>query len=500
MSLPASRIVAVSPRVISGGGSDLETNGLLLTKNTVLPAGTPAVAFSSTSDVSAMFGAEAEETAFAQQYFSGVQNQQSAPKSLVIARRVTEAAGAWIRGGELSVTLEALKKITDGSLKISVGGQEKKAASINLSSATSLSDAATKIATAISGVKGTYDSNLNAFTFTTDTKGKAATISYASKSDSGTDLSEMLGLTQATGAVLSQGVDAMTETANMEAICAVTRNWVGFTTLWEAELEEIEALAAWADIYDDFVYFPWSSDKNLESTLTASNGALAKIVDKYDVVAPIYFPTWGLSAMAMACGASIAWNRTQGMKTWFAKYASGLSPNVLEESVANALEGNRINFIGQYATRNDQFQFFNRGTLSSDFYGFVDVLYGSIYLRSAIQTSCMSGFKNVNRVPYNAAGEALIRAWCQDPINRCINNGVIDAGLALNESQKSQIMQETGDDGEDVIQAITSKGYWLGITLPDAAGRANREAPSVTIFYAYAGSVQALSAEVIVVI
>ena len=83
--------------------------------------------------------------------------------------------------------------------------------------------------------------------------------------------------------------------------------------------------------------------------MTASNGALAKIVDKYDVVAPIYFPTWGLSAMAMACGASIAWNRTQGMKTWFAKYASGLSPNVLEESVANALEGNRINFIGQYA-------------------------------------------------------------------------------------------------------------------------------------------------------
>ena len=479
MSLPASRIVAVSPRVISGGGSDLETNGLLLTKNTVLPASTPAVAFSSTADVSAMFGAEAEETAFAQQYFSGVQNQQSAPKSLVIARRVTEADGAWIRGGELSVTLEALKKITDGSFKISVGGQDKKAASINLSSAASLSDAATKIATAISGVKGTYDSNLNAFTFTTDTKGKAATIGYASKSDSGTDLSEMLGLTQA--AVVSQGVDAMTEAANMEAVCAVTRNWVGFTTLWEAELEEIEALAAWADIYDDFVYFPWSSDKNLESTLTASNGALAKIVDKYDVVVPIYFPTWGLSAMAMACGASIAWNRTQGMKTWFAKYASGLSPNVLEESVANALESNRINFIGQYATRNDQFQFFNRGTLSSDFYGFVDVLYGSIYLRSAIQTSCMSGFKNVNRVPYNAAGEALIRAWCQDPINRCI-------------------MQETGDDGEDVIRAITSKGYWLGITLPDAAGRANREAPSVTIFYAYAGSVQALSAEVIAVI
>ena len=91
----------------------------------------------------------------------------------------------------------------------------------------------------------------------------------------------------------------MTEAANMEAVCAVTRNWVGFTTLWEAELEEIEALAAWADIYDDFVYFPWSSDKNLESTLTASNGALAKIVDtsrRGD------FPLWQWPAALLSLG------------------------------------------------------------------------------------------------------------------------------------------------------------------------------------------------------
>lgn len=500
MSLPASRIVAVSPRVISGGGSDLETNGLLLTKNTVLPASTPAVAFSSTADVSAMFGAEAEETAFAQQYFSGVQNQQSTPKSLVIARRVDEAVAAWIRGGKLGVTLAKLKAVTDGALKITVDGVEKTAAAVDLSGATSLSAVAQTVATAITGVTGSYDSNTNSFTFTSSTTGADSTIGYASAGDSGTDLSAMLGLTQAGGAVLSQGAAAMNEKANLDAVCEVTRNWVGFTTLWQGDLEEIEALAAWADVYDDFVYFPWSSDEKLTNALTASSSPLAQIVDKYDVVAPLYSPDWRLAAMAMACGASIAWTRTQGMKTWFAKYASGIAPNVLDEASADALEANRINFVGKYATRNDNFQFFNRGTLSSDFYGFVDVLYGSIYLRSAIQTSCMSGFKNVNRVPYNAAGEALIRAWCQDPINRCINNGVIDAGLALNESQKAQIMQETGDDGEDVIRAITSKGYWLGITLPDAAGRANREAPSVTIFYAYAGSVQALSAEVIAVI
>lgn len=491
MSLPASRIVQVSPRVISGGAKDLETNGLLFTKSALLPADQLAMAFSSASAVSALFGPEAEETKFAQQYFTGVQNQQSTPKSLVIARRVDEAVAAWIRGGKLGVTLAKLKAVTDGALKITVDGVEKTAAAVDLSGATSLSAVAQTVATAITGVTGSYDSNTNSFTFTSSTTGADSTIGYASAGDSGTDLSAMLGLTQAGGAVLSGRRRHERKGESRRGL----RSHAELGRLHDAlagDLEEIEALAAWADVYDDFVYFPWSSDEKLTNALTASSSPLAQIVDKYDVVAPLYSPDWRLAAMAMACGASIAWTRTQGMKTWFAKYASGIAPNVLDEASADALEANRINFVGKYATRNDNFQFFNRGTLSSDYYGFVDVLYGSIFLRSAIQTSCMSGFKSINRVPYNARGEALIRAWCQDPINRCLDSGVIDAGLELNESQQAQIMQELGDDGQDAIQAIVSKGYWIGVDLPDAAGRANREAPNVTILYAYAGAVQSL--------
>lgn len=498
MSLPASRIVQVSPRVISGGAKDLETNGLLFTKSSLLPADQLAMAFSSASAVSALFGPEAEETQFAQQYFTGVQNQQTTPKSLVIARRVDEAVAAWIRGSELGVTLAKLKAVTDGSLKITVDGVEKTAAAVDLSGATSLSAVAQTVATAITGVTGSYDSNTNTFTFTSSTTGADSTIGYASAGDSGTDLSAMLGLTQAGGAVLSQGSAAMTEKSNLDAVCEVTRNWVGFTTLWQANLEEIEALAAWADVYDDFVYFPWSSDEKLTNALTASSSPLAQIVDKYDVVASLYSPDWRLAAMAMACGASIAWTRTQGMKTWFAKYASGIAPNVTDESAADALEANRINFVGKYATRNDNFQFFNRGTLSSDYYGFVDVLYGSIYLRSAIQQAAMNGFKANNRVPYNARGEALIRAWIQDPINRCITNGIIDSGMTLGESQKAQILQET--DSEDTINALSSKGYWVGINMGDASTRADRGAPTVTLYYCYAGAVQALQCEVVSVV
>ena len=86
MAISASYIVKVTPRVISGGGNDLETNGLLLTNNAEkFPEGAPkAQVFVSAADVAATFGDTADETKFAQQYFMGENNQQKIPTALVI--------------------------------------------------------------------------------------------------------------------------------------------------------------------------------------------------------------------------------------------------------------------------------------------------------------------------------------------------------------------------------------------------------------------------------
>lgn len=98
MTIPASHIVSVSPRVISGGSADLETNGMVLTKSALLPSSQPAMEFSSASAVSALFGAESDEAIFAQQYFTGVNNSQKSINTLVIGRYVASDAPAWVRG------------------------------------------------------------------------------------------------------------------------------------------------------------------------------------------------------------------------------------------------------------------------------------------------------------------------------------------------------------------------------------------------------------------
>lgn len=489
MSIKAGYLVAITPRTISAGASDLETNGMLLTKSALLPSGTPAMAFASAAAVAAFFGDASDEAVFAQQYFTGLTNQQKAPTSLVIGRRIDEDAPAWIRGGAISADLTAFKKVTDGAMKITIDGAEKTATAVDLSSATSLSQVVQTIATALTGCTGSYDSTTNTFTFTSSTDGASSTVSYASAGDSGTDLSAMLCMTQDAGAVLSQGVDAMTEAATLDAIRAVTANWSQFTTLWEVtEQDEAEAYAAWADIDDDYVYVFWSSDRNMESTLTQDSTIAKALQNKYNCVFMIYSLDFSTAAFALAYPATIKWDATQGMKVIFGKSASGLSPMVTDEQVATALDDLGVSYVGQFATRNDEFIIANRGELTGSMYGFYDTLIGSIWLRSKLQTSIMNGFATVNRAPYNDVGYTMLKSWCQDPITQAKNAGVIDEGISLSESQKSQILQETGDS--EVAGDLQSKGYFLQVLDPGASVRAQRGSPVAALYYAYGGSIQ----------
>lgn len=510
--IPASHIVKVTPRVISGGSSDLETNGLLLTKSALIPSDVPAVEFSSAAAVADFFGSEAEETVFAQQYFTGVTNQQKAVNAIVIGRFISEAAPACVRGGTVTTKLATFKAITDGTLTLEVNGEEVTAENIDLSACTSLSEVAAKVAEGIAGVTGAYDANSQKFIFTTEKTGADASLnlvgvaavkggvvgtaivgeSLVASEVKGTGLSDALGLTVSLGAVVSPGADVQTPAAALENVCSVTRNWVGFTTIWEATLEEAEGFAAWADIDDDYVYVDWTTDVRCIDMLTQAETKPAKMRDRFNCAICLY-GTSAFAAFVLAVGASIDWQRNQGMKVWFAKSATGLSPTIQNEAAADALEAIRCSYFGNFATRNDAFQFMNTGALCSDYYGFIDVLYGSIYLRNAIQRSCMDGFKAINRAPYNDMGRAYISAWLQDPISLCLRNGVIDPGLDLSESQRVQIMQEVG---QDITTTLFTKGYWYGIEMPSANVRAERGSPIVSIFYCYAGAIQRITAEV----
>ena len=488
MSINASRLVSITPRVVSAGSADLETNGLLLTQNALIPADTPALEFVTAASVGNYFGAESPEADFANQYFSGVNNQQRAVSRLFIARRINEDAAAWIKSAPISAQLSELTAITAGSLTITVNGTEKEVVNLDFSSAKSFSDVAAELATAIGAVSGAYNSDQNAIILTTTETGDAASISLATSASTGTDVSALLGLTSGAGAVLSQGTDALTAAQNMNLITTVSRNWVGFTTLYSTELDEASALAAWADIDDDYVYFDWSTDSKMTNQSTQATTKAAQLAENnYNCLAMVY-GTAQETAAFLAVGASIDWSAIQGIKTWFAKSASGIKASVLSDEVSEALDDLRVNYVGAFATRNAEFDFINRGCLISGIYQWIDALYGMIWFKARIQRQIMDGFASINRAPYNAVGFAYVEAWLLDPINEAKRNGVIDTGLALSASQVQQLLTETANP--TIQQDLYSKGYWYLIESPSANVRTQRGSPRLGLWYTYAGSIQ----------
>jgi hypothetical protein len=163
------------------------------------------------------------------------------------------------------------------------------------------------------------------------------------------------------------------------------------------------------------------------------------------------------------------------------------------QAVAAVLDANKISYVGEFATRNADFRFFNKGALTGNLYGWFDALIGLIWLRAKMQRCIMDGFASVNRVPYNEQGYTLIRAWCADAIRAAKNVGVIDEGISLSESQRAQITQELG---QDIADELYAKGWFLQVDDPEASVRAQRGSPVMSLYITYGGSVQKIECPV----
>ena len=489
MPIPASWIVSINPRLIQPGGTDLEFNGLILTENALMPLSSMVMEFTTADAVGAYFGLDSQEYALASQYFLGYNNSFAKPRRLMFGARVSSARAAFLRGAKFAGTLASLQAITDGSLKVTINGTAYTVTGLDFNADTSYSDVAETIQTALAAELAsttvTYSSLTGAFQINSPTTGAESTISYAEGGGSGTDISGTLGLTQAAGAVLSQGSDELTPTANMAAIKQQTQNWVTFTTTYEAEAEEILGLADWASSQGvDYLYVPWSADP-----LLIQQGSTNSIADQikaaeYGATALVYENVES-AVFVLGTWASIDWNRRQGTITQAFKHADGLAPTVTDETTASLLENKTCNYIGKFATRNDDFTFFYPGAMFGD-YNWIDTYINMIWLKNVMQVAIMNGLNSAGRVPYNARGYALIRSWLQDPINRALKNGCIDTGVTLSESQKAQVMNEAG---LDISNELWINGYYIQVEDAGAQVRVTRDSPNVSCWITYAGSV-----------
>jgi len=485
-SIPVSQIVTINPSVVGTGGNPLALNGVFLTDNAIVPVGT-LLSFASADDVGEYFGTSSTEYDLATIYFGGFTIATQLPSTIFFAPYVKTARAAWLRGTSLSgKTLATIKAIT-GSLTVTIDSVAHTYATIDLSTATSFTNAAALLTTGLglTGAAVTWDSTFSKFVITSGTTGVESTMTQCT----GTAASS-LGLSAGT---LSQGSDVDTEVTAMNRVKAGTANWATFTTTFEPDLTSKTAFADWSnDQNKRYLYLAWDSDTGY---LTANNDAVFGAVAakaEYNGTCVVY-NTAQIAAFIMSCAACIDWDAENGRITFAFKSQSGLSTTVDTLADATAVLSNGASYYGFYGApgEDNEYSFFYNGNVPGE-YKWIDPYINQIFLNAQLQLAVVEGLLSVNSSPYNDLGKTFITAWCADPIQQALKNGTIRKGVSLSTAQKAQINAAAG---LDISNELQTQGYYLQALVSEttAQTRGNRESPTINFWYMDGGSVQQIT-------
>lgn len=490
-TIPFSQVVSVVPSVLSAGGVAVDLNGLFLTQNAYAPYG-QVLQFSDAAGVQSYFGSSSTEATLAGVYFKGYSIGTQLPGTLMFARYPETAIAGTLQGGSLaSLTLGQLQAFS-GSLVITVAGVAKTSGTINLTAATSFSNAATIIQAAFTtpGFTVAYDSVHSAYIFTTSTTGATQTISYAA---TGT-LATNLALTQATGAIISQGAAIAVPATFMNTILTQNQNWATFMTVWESSLTEKEAFASWSNINSPrWLYVCQDSDIGIlttNNTTTFGNYLQSLLMVG---TCPVYSNANDATLAAFVCGfaASLNFTRLNGRATLCFKIQSGLVPAVTNSTQYSAVLSNGYNTYAAFGSNNpaNNENWFTPGSVSGEWL-WADTYLNQIWLNANLQLAMVNLLLEVGAIPYNSQGNSLIYAAALDPINAAINFGAIRAGINVSAAQAAEIQYALGFNAAPTIAA---QGFYLQIAEATAQTRAARTSPPITLYYQDGEAVQQIT-------
>ena len=490
MAIPASTIVSVTPSVLSPGGAGLSFAGLFLTQNTVVPIGAPTSFYNITA-VGNYFGTSSTEYAMAKVYFQGFDTSTVKPGLLWFAQYPYNAVAAYLRGAS-PAAIATLNAITAGSLSVTINGTAKSTTTLNLSSASSYSAVASAIGSAL-GLSGgqtcVYNSQFGAFVITSGSTGSTSSISFASSGSS--NVAALIGLTQTSGAVLSQGADAVTDQgAFMTSLVAYTNNWVSFTTTWEPTLAVKEVFATWVGGQGNrYLYVPYDTDATVIGSPSVYTGFGYWLKqNSISGVAPVYNDVY---TAAMICGIppSLDFTRLNGRADFMFRTNSQVPAAIITDQTSyQNMIANGYSAYCQFGVQTSPNMLAN-GQVSGAFL-WLDSYIGAIWLAVNLQQSMVTLLQQTPSIPYNSAGYALIKSAALDTINSALNFGIIRANVKPSASEAAQMNAAAG---LPIDSYVGTRGWYFQVADATATTRAARQSPPVSLWYMDGQSVQQIN-------
>lgn len=491
MSLPYSAIVSISGVVESPDFVTEKKHMLLAVTSPLMPTSTSFLEFSGASAVAsfgAYFGQSIAEYTQLQKYFGFLSKSGNAPEKVVVARWYNADTAAFVKGAKVTASVATIAEVTAGSLKVSLDGTAKDVTGIDFSSATSYSDVATILQTALqtdfAGSTVVYNSITGGFIVTSATTGVDSATGGISAAASGTDVSGMLGL--ASGE-LSQGVDAETFADFCDRIYHANTAGYSITTLASLTTDEITAAVAWlqtttgGQTYDTAVRLVFDlTDLTTAKALSSSLEALG-----YTGYVLCYDPHGEyVNILDCAICATIDYEVANGAINFNFQPATGYTAVTSLGSVVDyqngqtntalmaELEDACLSTVYSVGFGSQEATYYGFGLMAGSF-GSEDIQVNESALEQAIQVSIVNGMTSLNKIPLRGADASLlVGSLLTAPLEQFKTNGVIANGGTLTDLERASIAQATGD--ANAADTMARTGYYFKVfdlTEADIAAR-----------------------------
>lgn len=465
MAISFKRYIDITSGV--GGGAGVRLRDLMLrlfSTSTLVPAET-VIEMTSADDVKTYFGPTSTEYLRALFYFGFVSKLITAPKKISFSRWAEVAAAARIYGKSKTFAVSQFTGISTGSFKLTLGAYTSDITSINFTAATTLSNIASILQTAIRAVTAggsdwtaatvTYNATAQRFELVGGVVGaEAVAVTTAA---SGVAIATLIGWDST--AVFSPGVAAEEPLDAFTASVQVSDNFGSFAFAHPITEAQTAAVAAQNDTYNvKFIFTVPVAAANAASyyaTLSGYSGVattLSPLATEYPELLPA------------AVLAATDYTRRNSVQNYMFQQAT-LTPSVTTDVDADAMDLSRVNYYGRTQTAGQFVDFYQRGVMMGLATDPVDMntYANEIWLKDAAGAKIMELFLSLGRVPANETGRSQILTILQSVIELATFNGTISIGKPFTTTQKLYIGNLTGSD--TAWQQVYALGYWLDVTL-----------------------------------
>lgn len=491
--IPLSRVVAVS---IAGVGAGLQRTNmnivcLMTADRTFLNSNNRTAVYTTLDGVAGDFGTKSKVYNHASKIFSQPRNPINAGGGYLVVGywRATDenvdATAGFITSQELSeaVAVGNCQQIEDGSFDITIdGGAEQNITNIDLRSVTTLQEIVDILDPLITGATVTVN-KLNQILITSDTTGASSSVTYMSEGTTGTFIGDILALSDGTGAIITDGVDASTETAEskLDAITAVSAIepvrgcvFIDKPTSLEAETLSTYGLANDVIFYDVFtssVNFTRDADTNFVWANKLRSGYNYRtLFDKNN--------DRTFASAYMAKNHSVNLNGSKTAITMHLKTLNGILPSSYDATELTNAQKVGLDLYGQFGGQLAK-------TFTSGANDFTDNVYNTIAVKRFVQVDVFNLLSGLTtKLAQTDEDVAIILENIESTLEQFVTAGVIAAGTWNS--------PETFGNVDVFKRSISKNGYYVyaqSVSEQAQSEREQRKSPVVQVAFKLSGAI-----------